>query len=214
MPDRDRLTEGLANTEDILHRITEELAAKFEGTFAHDLVERYVFESYTALARTAKIKTYLPSITRHFAMERLTALADSKDTAPGRRPEVLFVGVRNDGPSQIAAALLELHARGRVGVRSAGSLPSEQVDPNVVAALKEIGVSLEDEFPKPLTDDVLRAADVVITMDTRDTLPVYPGKSYEDWQVEDTAGKPLIEVQRIRDDLDARVRDLLNRIEA
>jgi arsenate reductase (thioredoxin) len=214
MTDRDGLTQGLADTQDILRRITEELAAKFDGVFDPQLVERYVFESYTALARTAKIKTYLPSITRHFAMERLTALADSRDAGTGRRPEVLFVGVRNAGPSQLAAGLLQSHAAGRVGVRSAGSLPAERVDPHVVTALARLGIDMENEFPKPVTDDVLRAADVVITMGTSDTLPVYPGKSYEDWAVEDTVGKSLIEVQQIRDDLDARIRELLGRLDA
>jgi arsenate reductase (thioredoxin) len=124
-------------------------------------------------------------------------------------PEVLFVCVHNAGRSQMAAALLHHHADGRVRVRSAGSDPADRLNPAVVAAMDERGIDLTREFPKPLTDDVVRAADVVITMGCGDACPVYPGKRYEDWQLEDPAGKPVERVRTIRDDIDARVRQLL-----
>jgi arsenate reductase (thioredoxin) len=124
-------------------------------------------------------------------------------------PEVLFVCVHNAGRSQMAAALLDRHAAGRVGVRSAGSAPADSINPAVVAAMDEIGIDLSQEFPKPLTDDSVRAADVVITMGCGDACPFYPGKRYLDWELDDPAGKSLAEVRPVRDEIDRRVRDLL-----
>jgi len=124
-------------------------------------------------------------------------------------PEVLFVCVHNAGRSQMAAALLHKRADGRIQVRSAGSDPAERINPAAVEAMEEIGVDLSEEFPKPLTDELVRAADVVITMGCGDACPVYPGKRYEDWQVDDPAGKSLAEVRRIRDEIDRRVKSLV-----
>ena len=127
-------------------------------------------------------------------------------------PEVLFVCVHNAGRSQMAAALLDHHARGRVHVRSAGSAPGEQINPAVVAAMDEIGLDLSQEFPKPLTDEFVRAADVVITMGCGDACPIYPGKRYLDWELEDPAGKSLDDVRPIRDEIDRRVQELLSEL--
>ena len=124
-------------------------------------------------------------------------------------PEVLFVCVHNAGRSQMAAALLDHHAKGSVRVRSAGSDPAGQLNPAVVAAMAEWGIDLSRELPKPLTDEVVRAADAVITMGCGDACPVYPGKRYLDWELEDPAGKPVEQVRAIRDELDRRVRALL-----
>jgi arsenate reductase (thioredoxin) len=124
-------------------------------------------------------------------------------------PEVLFVCVRNAGRSQIAAALLGRHSGGRVHVRSAGSMPADDIHPEVVAAMHEIGVDLSEEFPKPLSRDFVDAADVVITMGCGDACPVVPGKRYLDWDVPDPAGKSIAEVRAIRDEIDERVRRLL-----
>ena len=124
-------------------------------------------------------------------------------------PEVLFVCVHNAGRSQMAAALLDHHANGRVRVRSAGSAPGDRLNPAVVAAMGEVGIDLSKEFPKPLTDESVRAADAVITMGCGDACPIYPGKRYEDWELQDPAGQPVEVVRRIRDDIDARVRRLL-----
>jgi protein-tyrosine-phosphatase len=124
-------------------------------------------------------------------------------------PEVLFVCVHNAGRSQMAAALLDRHAQGRVVVRSAGSDPADRLNPAVVAAMAEVGVDLSREFPKPLTDASVRAADVVITMGCGDACPIYPGRRYEDWQLQDPAGQPIEVVRGIRDDIDGRVRRLL-----
>jgi protein-tyrosine-phosphatase len=127
-------------------------------------------------------------------------------------PEVLFVCVHNAGRSQMAAALLENRSNGRVHVRSAGSAPSKSINAAVVDAMREIGISLEKEYPKPPTDDVVRAADVVITMGCGDVCPIYPGKRYEDWDVDDPAGKDLVEVRKIRDDIERRVLVLIERL--
>jgi protein-tyrosine-phosphatase len=124
-------------------------------------------------------------------------------------PEVLFVCVHNAGRSQMAAALLDHHAGGRVRVRSAGSAPGERINPAVVATMGELGIDLSREFPKPLTDESVRAADAVVTMGCGDACPIYPGKRYEDWELQDPAGQPVEVVRRIRDDIDARVRRLL-----
>jgi arsenate reductase len=124
-------------------------------------------------------------------------------------PEVLFVCVQNAGRSQIAAGLLNHRAQGKVHVRSAGSEPAEQIDPAVVEAMAELGIDLGEEFPKPLTDEVVRAADAVVTMGCGDACPIYPGKRYLDWELEDPAGKDIETVRAIRDEIDGRVRALL-----
>ena len=124
-------------------------------------------------------------------------------------PEVLFVCVHNAGRSQMAAALLHHHAAGSVVVRSAGSAPADTVNPAVVAAMAELGLDLSREFPKPLTDDAVRAADVVITMGCGDACPVYPGKRYLNWELADPAGRDVADVRPIRDEIDRRVRGLL-----
>ncbi len=125
------------------------------------------------------------------------------------RPEVLFVCVHNAGRSQMAAALLDHHAKGRVVVRSAGSEPADRLNPAVVAAMAEVGIDLSRELPKPLSDQAVRAADVVITMGCGDACPIYPGKRYEDWRLQDPAGQPVQVVRQIRDQIDGRVQRLL-----
>ena len=124
-------------------------------------------------------------------------------------PEVLFVCVHNAGRSQMAAGLVKLRSDGRVHVRSAGSDPGDEIDPAVVEAMADLGVDLSEEFPKPLTDEVVRAADVVITMGCGDACPIYPGKRYEDWAVDDPAGQDVATVRRIRDEIDRRVQTLV-----
>jgi protein-tyrosine-phosphatase len=123
--------------------------------------------------------------------------------------EVLFVCVHNAGRSQMAAALLDHLADGRVTVRSAGSEPADRINPRVASAMQEIGLDVSREYPKPLTGDAVRAADVVITMGCGDACPIYPGKRYEDWELDDPAEADLEGVRRIRDEIDGRVRRLL-----
>jgi arsenate reductase (thioredoxin) len=128
-------------------------------------------------------------------------------------PEVLFVCVHNAGRSQMAAALLERRAQGRVRVRSAGSEPADALNPAVVEAMREVGIDLDGRRPRRLETDQVRAADVVITMGCGDACPVFPGKRYEDWELDDPAGKSVEGVRPIRDEIDRRVRDLLAELE-
>jgi arsenate reductase (thioredoxin) len=125
------------------------------------------------------------------------------------KPAVLFVCVHNAGRSQMAAGLVALRSNGRIHVRSAGSDPGDRINPAVVEAMNEIGVDMAQEFPKPVTDEAVRGADVVITMGCGDACPIYPGKRYEDWNVDDPAGQDVDAVRKIRDDIDARVRALI-----
>ncbi|WP_369133008.1 arsenate reductase ArsC [Modestobacter sp. I12A-02662] len=205
----DKALSGLLTPEAALHRLADRLAERFTGVFARETIDRYVFESYTALARSASVTTHLPVLTERFATDRLTALAQAKGAIESSVCEVLFVCVHNAGRSQLAAALLAHRGAGRVHVRSAGSLPAASIDDAVVVAMAEIGIDITAEFPKPLTDDVVRAADVVVTMGCGDACPIYPGKRYLDWQVRDPAGLTLGEVRAIRGQIDERVRALL-----
>jgi arsenate reductase (thioredoxin) len=127
-------------------------------------------------------------------------------------PEVLFVCTHNAGRSQMAAALLDHQAAGRVRVTSAGSQPASQLNPAVVEAMAELGLDISGEFPKPLTTETVEAADVVITMGCGDACPVYPGKRYLDWDLPDPAGLDLAAIRPIRDDIDRRVRQLLTEL--
>jgi arsenate reductase len=127
-------------------------------------------------------------------------------------PEVLFVCVHNAGRSQMAAALLGHHGAGRVRVRSAGSTPADEINPAVVEAMREIGLDLSEEFPKPLTTDAVEAADVVVTMGCGDACPIFPGKRYLDWELPDPNGRSVEEVRSIRDEIDGRVRRLLEEL--
>jgi arsenate reductase len=124
-------------------------------------------------------------------------------------PEVLFVCVHNAGRSQMAAALMQHHAQGQVVVRSAGSAPTSEVNPAVVEVMAEMGLDLATEFPKPLTTDAIQSSDVVITMGCGDACPVYPGKRYLEWELDDPAGRSIEQVRGIRDQIDRRVTELL-----
>jgi arsenate reductase (thioredoxin) len=127
-------------------------------------------------------------------------------------PEVLFVCVHNAGRSQMAAALLEHYAEGRVGVRSAGSAPAEEIHPAVIEAMTEVGLDISKECPKPLTAEAVRAADAVVTMGCGDACPVFPGKRYLDWNLPDPGGRSVEEIRPIRDEIDRRVRQLLDEL--
>lgn len=195
---------GLTDVDTALDHLATDLAGRFPGV-AGDLVVTIVRESYTALARTAKLSAHLLPLTERFARQRLTDLTRDRVAGP---PQVLFVCVANAGRSQLAAALVTRYAGDRVVVRSAGSAPAAEIHAGVRGALAEIGSSSE-AFPKPLTDDAVRAADVVVTMGCGDVCPVIPGVRYEDWQVGDPALASSEGVAAIRDDIDTHVRRLL-----
>lgn len=199
--------------DEVLARVASDLSDRFAGVFSPETVDRYVRESHDLLAGRAHITRHLASLTSAFAADRLEALARERAPLGSEPPEVLFVCVQNAGRSQLAAAILRHLAGDRVRVRTAGSEPASAVKPTIVQALDEIGVPIGGEFPKPLTDEVVRASDVVITMGCGDACPIYPGRRYLDWELDDPAGLPLARVREIRDDIDARVRELLGELD-
>jgi arsenate reductase (thioredoxin) len=194
-----------------IEKLTESLVDDFIGVFSRETIERYVSESVDLLGG-ARFSDFVPVLSYRFTRERLKALAQAEGIVAKEQPEVLFVCVHNAGRSQMAAGLVRLRSGGRIHVRSAGSDPADAINPAVIEAMDEIGVDMSEEFPKPLTDEVVRAADVVITMGCGDACPIYPGKRYEDWALEDPAGQDLDTVRRIRDDLDARIQVLVGEL--
>ena len=201
----DLITRG--HLERGIDRLRDEVA----GSFSPETIERFMVESLEALP-AARFKSFVPLLVHRFARERLRALAQVEGKFAKDVPEVLFVCVHNAGRSQMAAALLDHYADGRVHVRSAGSTPADEVNPDVVTAMAELGLDLSQEFPKPMTDEFVRAADVVITMGCGDACPIYPGKRYEDWELDDPAEADLEGVRTIRDELARRVGRLVDEL--
>jgi protein-tyrosine-phosphatase len=198
--------------ERAVQRAVTDLATEFAGIFSRETIERYVWDSRDLLQERARVKSFIALFVFRFARERLQALAQLEGTMSKDQPEVLFVCVHNAGRSQMAAGLTHTLSEGRVHVRSAGSEPADRINPAVVASMAELGIDLSQEFPKPLTDEVVEAADVVITMGCGDACPIYPGKRYLDWEVDDPAGQPLDRVRGIRDDIRQRVEGLLREL--
>jgi arsenate reductase (thioredoxin) len=191
-----------------LYAVAQRVSDEFAGIFATGTIERFLTDSRHQF-EGAPIKDFVPVMVERFARERLRALGQVEGSIAKEIPEVLFVCTHNAGRSQMAAGLLDRLSRGRVHVRSAGSEPADRINPAVIEAMEEIGVDVSKEFPKPLTDEVVRAADVVITMGCGDACPLYPGKRYLDWELDDPAGKSTDEVRPIRDEIDRRVQALL-----
>jgi arsenate reductase len=192
--------------------VVDHLAGQFAGVFSRETVQEVLRDSFDQLATEARIGDLLPSLAERFARDRLRAVAIAEGKIVKDVPEVLFVCVHNAGRSQMAAALLDRHGAGRVRAQSAGSAPTDEIDPAVVEAMQEIGLDLSKEFPKPLTNEVVQASDVVVTMGCGDACSVFSGKRYLDWDLTDPAGRSLEEVRRIRDDIDRRVQELLLRL--
>jgi protein-tyrosine-phosphatase len=191
-----------------VEKAADALQDEFAGTFSRETIARYIAESVDLLGES-KVSVFVPVLAHRFARERLKALGQADGLITKEQPEVLFVCVHNAGRSQMAAGLVKLRSDGRIHVRSAGSDPGETINPAVIDAMDELGVDMSEEFPKPLTDEVVRAADVVITMGCGDACPIFPGKRYEDWVLDDPAEQSLDTVRRIRDELDDRVQRLV-----
>jgi arsenate reductase (thioredoxin) len=184
------------------------LAARHAGRLSVETVQRLLVDSYERLAATAHVRTHLVVLAERFTAERLDALAHTQ-LGVSAVPRVLFVCSHNAGRSQMAAALLKLRAGGRVTVSSAGTDPAPEVEPEVAQVLAEAGVTVKDAYPKPLTDEVVQAADIVVTMGCGDACPLVPGRRYLDWPVPDPDGAPVEIVRAIRDEIDAHITELL-----
>jgi protein-tyrosine-phosphatase len=204
---------NLLDARHALARVSDDLARRFAEFFSPETVATVVDESYRLLAETARIRTHLVPLTAQFARDRLDSLAKSEGLLEHDRPQVLFVCVQNAGRSQMAAALLALKSGGQVDVRSAGSTPAADVHPTVLAVMDEAGLDMSHAFPKPLTDETVRAADVVVTMGCGDACPVYPGKRYLNWDLSDPAGTDVDGVRQLRAEIDRHVTELLRSLE-
>jgi protein-tyrosine-phosphatase len=192
-----------------LRSASRSLAEQFAGVFGEETIERFLYSSYDQFAETATVPTFLPLLAERFARQRLRALAKVEGKVEDGKPSVLFLCVHNAGRSQMAMGWFQHLAGGRADAWSGGSEPGREVNPSAVAVMREVGIDISGEFPKPWTDEVVRAADVVVTMGCGDACPVFPGKRYEDWTLEDPAGQGVDAVRPIRDEIERRVRTLL-----
>jgi protein-tyrosine-phosphatase len=193
-----------------LRTASAHLADAFAGVFGAETIERYLHSSYDEFADRASVVNFLPLMAERFARQRLRALARAEGKAWSGLPSVLFLCVHNAGRSQMALGFFT-HLAGENAVAwSGGSEPGDQINPVAVAAMAERGIDISGEFPKPWTEEFLLASDVVITMGCGDACPIYPGKRYVDWDLDDPAEQDLATVRVIRDDIERRVRSLLD----
>jgi len=185
------------------------LQNEFHGDFGLETIERFMHSSYDEFAGRVTVTKYLPTFAERFTRERLTALSRLEGFSNDHRPIVLFLCTHNAGRSQMALGYFKALAGSRAIAWSGGSEPGREVNPAAIAAMREIGIDISDEFPKPWTDEVVRAADVVVTMGCGDACPLFPGKRYEDWELTDPAGLGVEDVRPIRDEIKGRVEELL-----
>jgi protein-tyrosine-phosphatase len=195
-----------------LAQVVDRLAAQYAGTFDRATVTRFVESSYDQLAGTASTMAFVPLLAERFARQRLDAAARNASPEDGAPPVVLFLCVHNAGRSQMALGWLNHLAHGRAVGWSGGSEPGNEVNPSAVKAMAEVGIDITGEFPKPWTEEIVRAADVVVTMGCGDTCPYYPGTRYVDWQLDDPAGMGVEAVRPIRDAIRAHVESLLTEL--
>lgn len=192
-----------------LRTATTRLAREFEGTFNAETIDRFLHSSYDQFAGKATLVNFLPLLAERFARQRLQAMAKVEGHGADGKPVVLFLCVHNAGRSQMALGFFNHHAGGRAVAWSGGSEPGEQVNPAAIDAMAERGIDITQEFPKPWTDEIVQAADVVVTMGCGDACPYFPGKRYEDWVLDDPAGLAVGAVRPVRDEIERRVLALL-----
>ena len=209
MPDLDSLS---IDQQLALRSAAVTLRSEFDGTFSTETIELYLQTSYDQFADRAKFTNFLPLMAERFARQRLHALARVEGTTNDGTPIVLFLCVHNAGRSQMALGWFNHLAGDRAIAWSGGSEPGIEINPAAIEAMAEVGIDITGEFPKPWTDEVLKAADVVITMGCGDACPLYPGKRYEDWELADPAGLDIAAVRPVRDDIRVRVEALLDQI--
>jgi arsenate reductase (thioredoxin) len=194
-----------------LHSAARDLHVEFRGIFGEETIESLLFDSYAELASAATITKWLVLGAERFARQRLQALAHAESTAKDK-PAVLFLCVHNAGRSQMALGWFKHFAGNRAVAWSGGSEPVAGVNPGVLAAMAEVGIDISQEFSKQWTDEFVLAADVVITMGCGDSCPLLPGKHYEDWELDDPAGKTLDEIRPVRDEIRDRVANLIEKL--
>ncbi len=195
-----------------LRSATTRLTELFTGTFGAETIDRFLHTSYDEFASRATVLNYLPLLAERFAKQRLNALAKVEGKAAGGVPIVLFLCTHNAGRSQMAMGFFQHLAGERALAWSGGSEPDGEVNPAAVRAMAERGIDISEEYPKPWTDEIVRAADVVITMGCGDACPIFPGRRYEEWELSDPAGLTLADIRPIRDDIELRVHALLAEI--
>jgi protein-tyrosine-phosphatase len=188
------------------------LCGEFNGIFGEETIERFLYSSYDQFASRATIPNFLPLLAERFARQRLHALAKVEGHIQDGKPTVLFLCVHNAGRSQMALGFFQHLAGDRATAWSGGSEPGYEINPSAIAAMAERGIDITGEFPKPWTDEIVQAADVVITMGCGDACPVFPGKRYLDWELDDPAGKSVADVRPVRDEIEHQVRALLDEL--
>ena len=193
---------------DIIEHGVQQLARKYAGKFDESEIRPIVKDSFASFA-DAKVRTFIPVFTTRYADDRLRAMAKVRGLITDSPPSVLFVCVHNAGRSQMAAGWLRHLSRGKIEVYSGGSLPGKDLNAAAVEAMREVGVDIANEFPKPFAVEIVQSADVVITMGCGDTCPIFPGKRYEDWALDDPAGLGVEAVRPIRDEIKRRVESLI-----
>jgi arsenate reductase (thioredoxin) len=191
-----------------LRSAAKTLHAEFDDFFSTETIELFLETRFDQFADRS-VKNFLPLLAERFARQRLRALAKVEGLGTDGIPVVLFLCVHNAGRSQMALGWFNHLAEGRAIAWSGGSEPSSEINPSAIAAMAEVGIDITDEYPKPWTDEIVRAADVVITMGCGDACPLYPGKRYEDWELDDPAGQSVEAVRPIRDEIRSRVEALL-----
>lgn len=189
------------------------LHQEFSGVFSVETIARYLTGSIDLLAARASYTAFVPLLAERFARERLQATAKIEGLVTSANPTVLFLCVHNAGRSQMAAGWLRHLAGDRIEVLSGGSAPAAEINAAAVQAMKEVGIDITSQFPKPWTDETVGAADVIVTMGCGDACPVLPGKRYLDWELADPAGKGVEDVRPIRDEIERRVRALMADLE-
>jgi len=202
------LIQPTEETEIIEHSVSQ-LARKYAGKFDESEIRPVVKESYDSFS-DAKVRTFIPVFTTRYADDRLRAQAKVRGLITDAPPSVLFVCVHNAGRSQMAAGWLRHLSRGKIEVYSGGSLPGKDLNAAAVEAMREVGIDIASEFPKPFAVEIVQSADVVITMGCGDTCPIFPGKRYEDWALDDPAGLGVEAVRPIRDEIKRRVESLIS----
>jgi len=204
----DPLSAAPVEMRPLIRASAERLRTDFAGVFGEETIQRFMAESWESL-QGAKVAAFVPLFVERFTRQRLRALARVEGTSTDTRPMVVFLCVQNAGRSQMAAGWLQHLAGDEVEVFSGGSNPASEVNPAAIEAMAEIGIDISSEFPKPWTDEVVQAANVVVTMGCGDSCPIFPGTRYMDWDVGDPAGLPLEHVRPIRDEIGDRVRGIM-----